>query len=113
MGKLTILLTDIEDSTALWEQHPEAMQSALARHDAILSNVIERGDGRVYKTMGDGVFAAFERSAEALSAALSLQPALSQEPWSTPAPLRVRIAIASGEAQWRKGDYFGTAIKCR
>jgi class 3 adenylate cyclase len=36
-GTVTFLFTDIEGSTRLWEQHPEAMTAVLARHDAILS----------------------------------------------------------------------------
>jgi len=35
-GAVTFLFTDIEDSTQLWEQYPEAMKSALAKHDSIL-----------------------------------------------------------------------------
>jgi class 3 adenylate cyclase len=110
MGKLTFLFTDIEGSTALWERHPEPMQSALARHDVILSDAIERCSGRIYKRTGDGVCASFERAADALSAALSLQHALLQEPWATPEPLRARIAIATGDGQWRNGEYFRAAI---
>ena len=110
MSNLTFFFTDIEDSTALWERDPEAMQSAIARHDAVVSDVIERCNGRVYKTTGDGVCAAFERPHQALSAALSLQQALSSESWVTAEPLRVRIAIASGDARLRTGDYFGPAI---
>ena len=34
-GTVTFLFTDIEGSTRLWEQHPEAMRAALARHDAL------------------------------------------------------------------------------
>ena len=40
-GTVTFLFTDIEGSTKLWEQHPEAMKSALAKHDAILKEAIE------------------------------------------------------------------------
>ncbi len=36
-GTVTFLFTDIEGSTRLWEEHPEEMQVALARHDAILT----------------------------------------------------------------------------
>ena len=36
-GTVTFLFTDIEGSTRLWEQHPEAMDKALARHDALLA----------------------------------------------------------------------------
>ena len=110
MDHLTFLFTDIEDSTAIWERDPDAMQSAIARHDAVMSDVIERCGGRVYKTTGDGVCAAFAQSGDALRAALLLRQSLSMECWPTAEPLRVRMAIASGEASPRAGDYFGPAI---
>jgi class 3 adenylate cyclase len=58
-GTLTFVFTDIEGSTQLWERHPQAMPAALARHDAILRQVIESHGGVVFKTVGDGVHAAF------------------------------------------------------
>jgi len=58
-GTLTFLLTDIEGSTRLWEDTPEAMQIALARHDVILRQGIESHGGHVFKTVGDAFFAAF------------------------------------------------------
>ncbi len=45
-GIVTFLFTDLEGSTRLWETHPKAMQSALARHDRILKEAInEHGGG--------------------------------------------------------------------
>ena len=41
-GTVTFLFTDLEGSTRLWEEHPEAMKAALARHDEILRDAIER-----------------------------------------------------------------------
>jgi class 3 adenylate cyclase len=58
-GTITFLFTDIEDSTRLWEQHPEAMRQALIRHDNILRRLIEGHDGYVFKTVGDAFCAAF------------------------------------------------------
>ena len=52
-GTITLLFTDIEGSTKLWEAHPEAMQIALARHDALLREAIEANNGYVFKTVGD------------------------------------------------------------
>ena len=109
-GTLTFLLTDIEGSTTLWERQPAAMQSALARHDAILREGIERCGGRVFKTAGDAFYAAFEEASAAVTAALSVQCALGAEAWPTARPLRVRMALHTGEAQWRQGDYFGPAL---
>ena len=58
-GTVTFLFTDIEGSTRLWEEHPEAMHEALARHDAIVRDAVEQHDGYVVKTTGDGIHAAF------------------------------------------------------
>ena len=51
---LTFLFTDIEGSTRLWETQHAAMREALARHDALLRQAIERHEGHVVKTTGDG-----------------------------------------------------------
>src|SRR5947209_3953423 len=72
-GTVTFLFTDIEGSTRLWEQHPEAMRRALAWHDALLREVIHRCGGHVFKTMGDSFHAAFPSANEALTAALDAQ----------------------------------------
>ena len=77
-GTVTFLFTDIEGSTQLWEKHPEAMKSALAKHDAILKEVIESNHGHIIKTTGDGVHAVFEKAIEAVSATLAAQRALGQ-----------------------------------
>lgn len=50
---VTFLFTDIEDGTRMWEGHPDAMEVALARHDALLCRAIEEGGGVVFKTVGD------------------------------------------------------------
>ena len=58
-GTVTFLFTDIEGSTRLWEEHPEAMQGALACHDAIVGEAVAAHGGTVVKTTGDGVHAVF------------------------------------------------------
>ena len=70
------MFTDIEGSTARWEQHPDVMAGALARHDAILRGTIERHGGHVFKTGGDAFYAVFTTVREALAAALEAQRAL-------------------------------------
>src|SRR5262245_5027640 len=52
-GILTFLFTDIEGSTRLWEEYPEAMRAALLQHDDLLRACIESHGGHVFKTMGD------------------------------------------------------------
>ena len=109
---ITHLFTDIEGSSALWEQQSEGMQIALARHDALLRQAIEAHAGRVVKTTGDGCHAAFDTALSAIGGALAAQQALLAEPWTEiqPHTLRVRMALHSGEAIARAGDYFGQAL---
>jgi class 3 adenylate cyclase len=58
-GTVTFLFTDLEGSTRLWEEQPEAMQTALARHDVLLRLAVEANGGRVVKSTGDGLHAVF------------------------------------------------------
>jgi class 3 adenylate cyclase len=109
-GTLTFLFTDIEGSTQLWEQHPQAMPHALARHDAILREVIVAHRGMVFKTVGDSVHAVFVKAADALTAALAAQRALDAVGWGDVGSLRVRMGLHSGTAELRDGDYFGGSL---
>lgn len=109
-GTVTFLFTDIEGSTRIWEQHPESMSGAVARHEQLLRDCIEAHGGRVFKTMGDAVCAAFETAPEALAAALEAQQALQAESWQQVEPIRVRVALHTGTADAREADYFGTPV---
>src|SRR3954447_18057963 len=72
-GTVTFLFTDIAGSTALWQEYPQVMPATLTRHDALLHEAVERHGGHVFKTMGDGVNAAFAIAHDALQAALIAQ----------------------------------------
>jgi len=109
-GTLTFLFTDIVGSTTMWEAHPQAMAPALARHDVILQQIITASGGIVFKTVGDAVHAVFTTAPDALDAALAAQHALHNEPWGVTEPLRVRMAIHTGAADMRNGDYFGPSL---
>jgi predicted ATPase/class 3 adenylate cyclase len=109
-GTVTFLFTDIEGSTRLWEQHPAEMRGALVRHDAILRSVIETSGGVVFKTVGDAFDAVFSRAADALTAAAQIQRGLDVEPATMPGGLRVRVALHTGTAEERDGDFFGPAL---
>jgi class 3 adenylate cyclase len=109
-GTLTFLFTDLEGSTRLWQEQPDAMASALARHDELLANAITAAGGTVFKHTGDGLHAAFADPAAGLRAAVDLQRAMSTESWGDVGALRVRVALHSGTAQLRDGDYFGPTL---
>lgn len=97
-GTVTFLFTDIEGSTNLAQQFPDAMPALLARHHAILRQAIQAHQGIVYKTIGDAFCAAFPTANLALQAAVGAQRALQHEAWS-PAPIKVRMGLHSGPAQ--------------
>ena len=107
---VTFLFTDIEGSTKLWEQHPDAMRAALARHDALVRQSVAGQRGRVFKTVGDAFCAAFMSTPDALVAALAVQADLHSWPPGNMPPLRVRMALHTGPAEERDDDYFGPTL---
>ena len=107
-GTLTFLFTDIEGSTQLWERQPGAMQAALARHDACVRQAVEARGGYIFKTVGDAFYVAFATAPEALAAALAAQRALQAEAWGL-TPIRVRMALHTGDAETRAGAVPGGA----
>ena len=109
-GTVTFLFTDVEGSTRLWDDHPDAMRVALARHDETLSSAVEAHRGFVFSTGGDGLAAAFERSVDAVEAAVEAQRGLQAEAWPDPVVLGVRMGVHTGEAQERDGNYFGPPL---
>ncbi|MDE2126080.1 MAG: tetratricopeptide repeat protein [Armatimonadetes bacterium] len=119
-GRITFLLTDIVNSTPLWDTHSEAMRIALQRHDAIGQFQITRHGGHLVKARGEGdsLFCVFERADDAVAASLALQRRMVHEDWNIEtAPnvcdrlnIRVRVALNTGEADHRDGDYFGGAV---
>src|SRR5215213_4332568 len=93
-GTLTFLFTDVVGSTRRWDAEPDAMKDALARHDAILRDTIERHGGHVFKTVGDAFHAAFATAPDALRTAIEGQRALAEGGWSE----AVRMALHTGTA---------------
>src|SRR5215210_2007800 len=110
-GTVTFLFTDIEGSTKLWEKSPRGMQVALTRHDALLWEAIEEHGGFVFKTVGDAFCAVFPTALGALESALAAQRTLFSEAWGDEiGALRARMALHTGAAHERDGDYFGPPV---
>jgi predicted ATPase/class 3 adenylate cyclase len=106
----TFLFTDIERSSELWEKHPQAMGRALDQHDRLLRVVFLGNRGHAFKTMGDAFCVAFSSPSDAVLAAVAAQRALASAAWEETGPLRVRMAIHTGEAEHRDSDYFGPTL---
>jgi WD40 repeat protein/class 3 adenylate cyclase/tRNA A-37 threonylcarbamoyl transferase component Bud32 len=111
-GVITFCLSDIEDSTALWESDPAAMAEALVRHDEVIAERVVAHGGRVTEPMGEGdsTVSVFDSAVSALEAAVDATVALSAEHW--PGNLRVaaRFGLHTGEAERRGTRYFGPSI---
>jgi predicted ATPase len=101
MSVLTFLFTDIEGSTRRWEADAEAMRMALEAHNEILRATVAANDGTVFNYTGDGMCAVFASPRSGVDAAVTAQRALE---------LPVRMGIATGEAELRGPDYFGTVL---
>jgi predicted ATPase/class 3 adenylate cyclase len=109
-GTVTLLFTDVEGSTRLWETEPGQMALALRRHDELLRAAIGEAGGYVFKTVGDSFCAAFATPQAALEAVLAAQHAIGAETWPTHRPIRVRMGLHTGVCEERDNDYFGPVV---
>ncbi len=113
-GRVTLLFTDIEDSTPVNERlGDEAWVRVLAAHDALLRARIDTYRGQVVKTAGDGFMVAFRDAEAACRAAVGIQKDLRRtlDPrLRGVGPIKVRIGIHTGTAISRDGDYFGRNV---
>jgi class 3 adenylate cyclase len=106
----TLLFTDIEGSTRLWEQDGQAMSRALALHDRLSRAAVEENRGSIVKMTGDGMYAAFGDPLDALAATLALQLGLDEQAASLGTPLRVRAGLHLGVVERRDDDLFGSPV---
>lgn len=109
-GQGTFLLTDIVGSTDKWARHPDAMRRDLERHDALLRAALRASRGTEIKHTGDGLLVAFPQPESAYAAARAIQATLAQTPWEVPGGILAKLAVVTGDATERGGDYFGPAI---
>ena len=112
-GTVTFLLTDVESSTRLWEADTEVASAAIARQYELLhaSVTLHGGVLPLEQGEGDSVVAAFTLASAAVAAAVDAQRAFADESWPSQQPVRVRIALHTGEAQLRdEQNYCGPAI---
>jgi class 3 adenylate cyclase len=98
---MTFLFTDVEGSTRRWEADADGIRAALTAHEEVLRSAIETHGGFMFKHTGDGVCAAFSLPRAAVDAPIAAQHKLE---------LPVRMGVATGEAELRDGDYFGTVL---
>ena len=105
---MTFLFTDVERSTAAWEDHPQAMARAMRRHHQLLDAAIDAHGGVrvVEQGAGDSVVAAFDHAADGVSAAMAAQQLLAAEPWPEGRAIHVRMAVHTGDVEVADDDTY-------
>jgi len=107
-GTVTILFSDLVGSTELnSELGDRAFVRLLSRHDRVVRRCVERHDGHVVKTQGDGFMVCFATGPQAVRCAVDVQRAHTR---GRAADLAVRIGIHRGDVVHRMGDIFGRNV---
>ena len=134
VGQVTLVFTDVQASTILWDRAPRAMKRALVQHDQVLRSGIQRFRGYEVKTEGDAFMVAFRTPVDAVNWCLEVQLALHETDWPTEINtkealdvlyggsthesfqgLRVRMGVHTGRPECRENhrgdmDYFGSDV---
>ncbi|MCK0173010.1 MULTISPECIES: adenylate/guanylate cyclase domain-containing protein [Mycobacteriaceae] len=106
-GRVAIMFSDIEDSTALNNRIGDrAWARLIGRHARMVQRIVEDNDGHVIKSQGDGFMIAFAAPEQAVRCAQQLQHALRKRPNG----IRVRIGIHTGKSVRRGEDLFGRNV---
>jgi class 3 adenylate cyclase len=92
------------------EEYPEVMRGALAAHDQILRGRSSKTAALFFKTIGMPSVRILRSPLAAASAAFDVQKALAGEDWKELGALKVRVALHTGDAEVRGGDYFGPPL---
>jgi class 3 adenylate cyclase len=112
-GTVTLLFSDIEDSTALNEQlGDKGWVRLLDVHDELVHRLVDKERGHVVKSQGDGFMIAFGEADAAVRVATGLQHSITGTRSRTlrRTPIKVRVGIHAGKVVARDGDYFGLNV---
>ncbi|TVS77260.1 adenylate/guanylate cyclase domain-containing protein [Mycobacterium helveticum] len=111
-GRVVILFSDIEESTALNERIGDrAWVKLISSHDKLVSGLVRRHSGHVVKSQGDGFMIAFSRAEQAVRCGVDVQRSLCEEAKRKRGnEIRVRIGIHMGRSVRRGDDLFGRNV---
>ena len=109
-GLVTLLMSDIEASTALLDRLGDRYRDLLNDVRGMLRSAVSRADGREIDARADEFFAVFERAADAVEAAAAIQRAVGRKRWPDDLPVQVRIGIHSGRPTLTDIGYIGLAV---
>ncbi len=111
-GRVVILFSDIEESTALTERIGDrAWVKLISSHDKLISGLVRRRSGHVVKSQGDGYMIAFARAEQAVRCGIDVQQALHENAKrKRDEEIRVRIGIHMGRSVRRGDDLLGRNV---
>jgi class 3 adenylate cyclase len=109
---LTVLITDMEGSTALIDRVGDVQAYELLRiHNALIRDCLRAYEGTEVTHTGDGIEASFRLASHAVECAIAIQQAFArynaEHPTTT---IRVRVGINAGEPITTQGRLFGTSV---
>jgi class 3 adenylate cyclase len=110
-GLVTILFTDVEESTLLTQRLGDAKaRDVLRAHERMVREALKAHSGSEIKAMGDGFMASFSSATRALECAIAMQRAFAEHSETAEEPIRVRVGLNAGEPIAEEEDLFGTAV---
>jgi eukaryotic-like serine/threonine-protein kinase len=110
-GQVTILFSDIEDSTLMTERlGDERWLEVLRAHNSLFRRIVPTHGGFEVKNQGDGFMLVFPDSRRALECAVAIQRALAEGAPVEGERVRVRMGMHAGEAIREEGDFFGRSV---
>lgn len=112
VGTFTLMFTDIEGSTLLWEKHDSnIVAEVIDAHNAILRAAMTAWGGTEVRSEGDAFFFRFPTAGNALTCAVEIQLALNAHQWHKEVgQLRVRIGIHTGDLILLNNEYHGMPV---
>jgi adenylate cyclase len=110
-GTVTIVFTDIVDSTVLTTRLGDhAWLELLRRHNGVINEAAAAHGGTVVETQGDGSMLAFSSARRAVACAQAIQQGIEGAFADTSPPIRVRIGVHTGDALHAADRFFGTTV---
>ena len=110
-GTVTILFSDIENSTLITERlGDERWLQVLRAHNRVFRAHLRAHGGYEVKNQGDGFMLVFPDSSDAVECAVAIQRELAQQELAEAERVRVRMGLHAGEAIREEGDFFGRSV---